>query len=65
MSYSIETCSIKMTLSILGGYNFLASCSFWPTFSAIDALRRGLHLLFEHYKQWGTLIKMASKPYIK
>jgi len=47
------------------GCNFLASCSFLPIFSAIDAPRGGLHLPFGHHKQWGPPAKMASKPYLK
>ncbi len=51
-----------------GGHNFLAFCSFLSIFSAIDAPRGGLHLLFEHHKQW---IRPSCKnnkqtlPYLK
>jgi hypothetical protein len=44
------------------GRNFLASSSFLSIFSVIDAPRRGLHLLFGHYKQWGLLQKWRANP---
>jgi len=34
-------------------------------FSAIDAPRGGLHIIFGHHEQWGLPTKMASKPYLK
>jgi hypothetical protein len=65
MNYSIKTCSVKTTPPTSGGHNFLASYSFLLIFSAIDASRGGLHLLFGHHEQWGLLAKMASKLYLK
>jgi hypothetical protein len=44
----------------LRGHNFLTFSSFLSVFSAIDAQRGGLHLLFGHHKQWGPLAKMAK-----
>jgi len=48
-----------------GGCSFLAFSSFWPIFSAIDAPRAGLHLLFGQHTQWGPPAKTASIPYLK
>jgi hypothetical protein len=49
---------------VWGAHNFLTSNSFLPIFSAIDATKGGLHLLFGHYKQWGPLAKSTSKTYL-
>jgi hypothetical protein len=46
--------SVKMT-PISRGPNFLASNPFLQIFSATDTLKKGLHLLFGHHKQWGPL----------
>jgi hypothetical protein len=35
-----------------------------PTFSATNAPRKRLHLLFEHHKQWGPSPKTTIKPYL-
>jgi hypothetical protein len=60
--------SAKNTLPYLGGGgdNFLSSSSFLSIFSAIDAPRGGLHLVFGHHKQWGPSCKITkSKLYLK
>ncbi len=56
---------VKMRPPTLGACNFLASSPFLPIFTAIDAPRGGLHLILGHHKQLCSLIKMASKPYLK
>ncbi len=48
---------INQTPLTSGGCNFLASSSFLPLFSVIDAPRGGLHLILGHYKQWALLQK--------
>jgi hypothetical protein len=43
----------------------LSLVHFLPIFSATDATREGLHLLFGHHKQWGPSCKNGEKPYLK
>jgi hypothetical protein len=47
------------------GCNFLASSPFLTIFSLIDVQRGGLHLLFEHHKQWAPTEENSQKPYLK
>ncbi len=52
-----EFVSVKTTPSTLRGCNFLPSHLFWSIFNVTYAPRGGLHLLFQHHKQWGPPLK--------
>jgi hypothetical protein len=50
-------CFVKTSPPTLEGCNFLSSSPFLSIFTAIDAQRGGLHLLFGHHKQWSPPAK--------
>ncbi len=53
----IENCFCKNDPLSSGPVTFLSLVHFLPIFSATDATREGLHLLFGHHKQWGPLFQ--------
>jgi hypothetical protein len=56
---------VETTSFISRGHNFVASNMFLPIVNATYVLRRGLHRLFGHHKQWDPFAKSVSKLYLK
>jgi hypothetical protein len=67
IGYEMFDCdfSVKTTSFILRGHNFVASNMFLLIVNATYVLRRGLHWLFGHHKQWDPFAKTVSKLYLK
>ncbi len=58
--------SVKTTPPLLRGpITFSPLVHFCRFFSPTDTPRGGLHLLFEHHRQWDILARIARKPYLK
>ncbi len=59
MSCSTKEIFVKSSPPTWGDRNVFTSSPFLPIFNAINAQRGGLHLFFEHHKQWNPPAKPA------